>query len=256
MIDFHCHLDLYPEPFEIAQECQRRGLYVLSVTTTPSAWTGTNALALSESRIRTALGLHPQIAHERHAELELFDKLVPQTAYVGEIGLDGGPEFKANWLIQTHVFEHILRSCTRAGGRILSLHSRHAGKEVLGTLERYSDAGTPVLHWFSGTKQDLDKAIELGCWFSVGPAMLRSERGRAAVSCMPRTRILTESDGPFAQLDGEAVLPWQVSEACTRIAALWGVMEEEVAAILRANFRALVTSSRIKSEIVAFGINT
>ena len=44
MIDFHCHLDLYPNPREVAKECAKRGLYVLSVTTTPSAWEGTSAV--------------------------------------------------------------------------------------------------------------------------------------------------------------------------------------------------------------------
>src|ERR1035441_1290583 len=91
VIDFHCHLDLYPNPLAIRDECDRRGMYVLSVTTTPSAWKGTSALAAPTKRIRTALGLHPQLAHERMSELALFDSYLPETRYVGEIGLDGAP---------------------------------------------------------------------------------------------------------------------------------------------------------------------
>lgn len=246
MIDFHCHLDLYSEPLQVARECQRRGIYVLSVTTTPSAWSGTNTLSLGDSRIRTALGLHPQLAHERHTELGLFDQLVCQTAYVGEIGLDGGPEFKAHWPVQMRVFEHILNSCARAGGRILSVHSRHASKDVLKMFERHPNAGTPVLHWFSGTKKEIEHANELGCWFSVGPAMLRSERGRTTLTRMPRNRVLTESDGPFAQLDGSPVLPWQVDKAITELSALWEVSENEVAGILHENLRQLVANPREK----------
>ena len=64
MIDFHAHLDLYPSPHATARECIARNLYVLSVTTTPSAWAGTAALTKGAPRIRTALGLHPQIARE------------------------------------------------------------------------------------------------------------------------------------------------------------------------------------------------
>ncbi len=37
MIDFHCHLDLFPNPSEIVKTCLDKGLYVLAVTTTPSA---------------------------------------------------------------------------------------------------------------------------------------------------------------------------------------------------------------------------
>ena len=95
VIDFHCHLDLYPDPLAVRDECVKRGMYVLSVTTTPSAWQGTSALAADTKRIRTALGLHPQLAHERRNELTLFDGFLPRRPYIGEIGLDGARSFVA-----------------------------------------------------------------------------------------------------------------------------------------------------------------
>ena len=72
MIDLHCHLDLYPEPRAIVQRCRENGQFVLSVTTTPSAYRGTLALAPHDHLIQTALGLHPQLAAERRRELTLF----------------------------------------------------------------------------------------------------------------------------------------------------------------------------------------
>ncbi len=134
MIDFHCHLDLYPNAEHVVEDCRNRGIYVLSVTTTPSAWKGTSALAGDASRIRTALGLHPQIAHERLSELTLFDQLLPEAHYVGEIGLDGASEFRQQWPSQVTVFEHILAKCSEAGGRIMTLHSRRASHAVLDRL--------------------------------------------------------------------------------------------------------------------------
>ena len=124
MIDFHAHLDLYPDPHAVARECVARDLYVLSVTTTPSAWPGTAALTRGAPRIRTALGLHPQIAHERKGELPLFERLLPEVRYVGEIGLDGGSEYRPYWPDQEHVFSRVLSHCARAGGRIMTIHSR------------------------------------------------------------------------------------------------------------------------------------
>ena len=82
MMDMHCHLDLYKNPHQIVAKCKEQGLYVLSVTTTPKAWSGTNALTRGYDRIRTALGLHPQLAHERDNELELFKTLLPDSKYV------------------------------------------------------------------------------------------------------------------------------------------------------------------------------
>lgn len=247
MIDFHAHLDLYPDPHGIAKEIAERGMYVLSVTTTPSAWRETSALATPGSRIRTALGLHPQIAHERISELPLFDLQLHETIYVGEIGLDGGSEFKQHWKTQLTVFDHILNACRVAGGRIMSIHSRRAASAVLDRLETHPGSGTPILHWFSGNKRELQRAIALGCWFSVGPAMLVSEKARALVSDMPRDRVLTETDGPFAQIGGESAKPWDAGTATAQLAELWGGMPEEATnRQLHANLRHLVATAAVR----------
>lgn len=247
MIDFHCHLDLYPNAGQIVEDCRNRNIYVLSVTTTPSAWKGTNALAGDASRIRTALGLHPQIAHERQSELPLFDQLLPQVRYVGEIGLDGATEFRQHWFSQVSVFEHILAKCSKIGGRIMTIHSRRASRTVLDRLESFPDAGIPILHWFSGSFRDLDRAIELGCWFSIGPAMLRSDRGRSIAERLPRGCVLTESDGPFAQIQGKPLMPWQVESATLELSKIWSLSHDEVVNLLHQNL-ANLSSVDFKEE--------
>jgi TatD DNase family protein len=240
VIDFHCHLDLYPNPQAVRDECVNRRLYILSVTTTPSAWSGTSALGVDTPHIRTALGLHPQLAHERQNELSLFDALLPETRYIGEIGLDGAPEFRSHSQSQVAVFEHILAKCCSAGGRIISVHSRRASGAVLDYLEKYSEAGTSVLHWFSGSLHDLDRAIKIGCWFSAGPAMLASQKGRALAARMPRDRVLTESDGPFAQLNGSAIMPWQVQTALQMLSEIWSLPVGDVEQGIRNNLQNLL----------------
>jgi TatD DNase family protein len=242
MIDFHCHLDLYPDPARIIRECEARSLYVLSVTTTPSAWQGTSALASDSKHVRTALGLHPHLAHERRGELELFDRLLPECRYVGEIGLDGAPEFRPHWQAQIAVFDHVLSACSLAGGRTMSIHSRRASKAVLDRLEASPDAGTAVLHWFSGSFSDLERAKGMGCWFSVGPAMLAGEHGRALAFKMPRDRILTESDGPFARIEGRSIIPWEVDVAIAALARIWGEAPSTTAKLIHTNFSTIVRS--------------
>ena len=251
MIDFHCHLDLYPNPEAVRDECVKRGMYVLSVTTTPSAWGGTSALAAHTQRIRTGLGLHPQLAHERQNELPLFDRFLPETRYIGEIGLDGSPEFRSHWQSQVLVFEHVLAKCRAASGRIMSLHSRRASGAVLDYLEKFPEAGTPVLHWFSGSFRDLERAINLGCWFSIGPAMLASEKGRVLAARMPHERVLTESDGPFAQLNGEPVMPWHVENALGELSQIWSLSPEEAEQNIHRNLQNLLARHLAAGEIVA-----
>jgi len=242
VIDFHCHLDLYPDPNGIVRDCVARDLEILSVTTTPSAWNGTRALAGDSPRIRTALGLHPQLAHQRKAELPLFNKLLPKVRFVGEIGLDGAPEYKEHWSDQTEVFGAILAACALAGGRILSIHSRRAASDVLDALSAHPNAGTAILHWFSGTPRELVRAVELGCWFSVGPAMLAGNKGTNLTASMPRDRILTESDGPFAQLDGRSAYPWDADRAVTALSHLWAESIPETQKRLLKNLGNLVST--------------
>jgi TatD DNase family protein len=185
--------------------------------------------------------LHPQIAHERYGELPLFDRIVRETRYVGEVGLDGSPELRQHFHIQVTVFDHILHACDRVGGRIISVHSKRAATAVLDRLEQLPGAGTAVLHWFSGSVRELERAISLGCWFSVGPAMLVSQRGRTLAARMPHDRVLTESDGPFAQLTGVSAMPWQAGDAVAGLAQAWEVPEATASETIASNFRALVS---------------
>lgn len=224
-VDMHCHLDLYPNPRGLVAAIAQQKSYVLSVTTTPRAWRGTSDLAKGYPRIKTALGLHPQLAKERKPELSLFDKLLPEARYIGEVGLDGGRDCRSFWQDQVEVFDHILASCARAGGRILSLHSRAAATEVLDALKSHSGYGVGILHWFSGTQSELSRAVEMGCWFSVGSAMLRSQKGRMLAARMPPNRVLTETDGPFGTVSGKPLQPGQCLGAIRDLAQIWQVDE-------------------------------
>ncbi len=241
MIDFHCHLDLYPNPHEIVAQCVERRLYVLSVTTVPSAFEGTAALAPDNGRIRTALGLHPEIAVSREHELTLFEKLLPRTSYVGEVGLDASPDHRATIDRQSAILAEILNLCARAGGRIITLHSRGATGPLLDRLAAESSAGTFILHWYLGSARQVSRAAEMNCWFSVGPAMLTSNRGLAAVAAMPRNRVLPESDGPFGMIAGRPAFPWEAWSVAPKLAELWGQPQGEVESQLMANFRRLAS---------------
>jgi TatD DNase family protein len=242
MIDMHCHLDLYPNPKDIVQQCVKENMYVLSVTTTPKAWQGTKLLAEGCKRIRTSLGLHPQLAHERYQEIDLFDELVLKAKYVGEIGLDGGKDYTQYQNIQISVLEHILNSTQKAGGRIMSIHCRSAVDSFLDCLTNYQDAGIPILHWFTGTQTQLQRAISLGCWFSVSPAMLATKKGKSLVEKMPKERVLTETDGPFARLNQKILMPWDVKKVIPHLSEVWKINPEETNITLISNLQNILKS--------------
>jgi TatD DNase family protein len=223
MIDFHCHLDLFPDPKSIAEECRARDLYVLAVTTTPSAWVKSNQLSTNNKRIKTALGLHPQLAFEREEELSLFDNLLPKVRYVGEIGLDGSRDFIKTWDAQIRVFYHILNSCQNSGGKILSIHSRKAEKKVIDLLYNFPKAGIPILHWYSGSLAELKRAIDIGCWFSINPAMVKSKSGTRIIQEIPKSKIVSETDSPFTGEYGNPYKPWDVELVYIGLSKIWGM---------------------------------
>jgi TatD DNase family protein len=72
--------------------------------------------------------------------------------------------------------------------------------------------------------------------------MLASSKGRALVEAMPKERVLTETDAPFAQADGSPLMPWDVDRAYPYFAEMWGCEPEEVSVQIRANLTALTKS--------------
>src|SRR5665811_338505 len=121
-VDFHCHLDLYPDFPSAVREAEEASVYTLTVTTTPKAWPRNNELTRGTRFVRAALGLHPQLVHERSNEIALWEKYLPETRYVGEVGIDSGPQYYRSVEMQKQIFERILQSCADAGGKILTVH--------------------------------------------------------------------------------------------------------------------------------------
>ena len=182
--------------------------YTLSVTTTPKAWPRNCELTRNTQYVRAALGLHPQLVAERAGELALWERHLPETRYVGEVGLDAGPRYYKSLDVQKQIFQTILQRCAEAGGKIITVHSVRSASAVLDMVEAYlpRNRGTVVLHWFTGSKSEARRATNLGCYFSVNLEMLRSDRGRALISDLQMDRMLTETDGPFT-LTSMVVLP-------------------------------------------------
>jgi TatD DNase family protein len=238
-VDFHCHLDLYPDFASAVREADDAGVYTLTVTTTPKAWPRNDELTRGTRSVRAALGLHPQLVHERADEITLWEKYLPETRYIGEVGIDAGPRHYRSLETQKQIFERILHGCARAGGKILTVHSVRAAKIVLDLIERNlsPDRGQVVLHWFTGSKSEARRAGELGCYFSVNSQMMQSEKGRELVSSLPLERILTETDGPFTQINGRPTGPSDIPHVVDAIAKVRRSTSDELTAQIRQNLK-------------------
>lgn len=241
LVDYHCHLDLYPDHLALIAECQRLGVATLAVTTTPKAFARNRQMASTSPAVRVALGLHPQLVAEREAEIDLFEQLLPQTRFVGEVGLDAGPRHYASFVAQERVFVRVLRSCAAAGGKIISIHSVRAAGKVLDCLEQHlpPSRGIPVLHWFTGSATEARRAAAMGCYFSVNVEMLTAPHHKRTIQALPVNRIVTETDGPFIQLNRKPIRPIDVGGCIDRLAEIVGLSSEATAKKLIANLATL-----------------
>lgn len=240
MIDFHSHLDLYPDGLVLARETNRRNDFTLVVTTSPRAYYATSRVFSGLENIHVGLGLHPEIAEVKAAELDALVAGIKGARFIGEVGLDGSPRFRKSLELQAHIFNAVLEECRHKGGRIISIHSRGAAQRTIESLANAGDVGVPVLHWFSGGLVELRVAIRLGCWFSVGPAMLAGEKGRELVSRMPLDRVLPETDGPFTAVLGVTLKPWDAWGVCSALSDIWAMSLEAVEAKLTSNLQRLL----------------
>ena len=248
LIDFHCHLDLYPDHAMAVREADAAGVFTLAVTTTPKAWARNHELTRDTRHVRAALGLHPQLVSSRADEIALWETLLPQTRYVGEVGLDAGPRFYKSLDLQKDVFTRVLRACTKAGGKIITVHSVRAAKAVLDHIEEHLPPRTNrvVLHWFTGSKSEAARALDMGCYFSINGAMLNSEKATALVRTLPVERMLTETDGPFTEVDGRPSKPADVAGTLQSLAASLGPPADTLAKAMKDNLRRLLEETDVR----------
>lgn len=243
LVDFHCHLDLYPDHETAVREADEAGVFTLAVTTTPRAWPRNHELAQRTKHVRAALGLHPQLVAERETEIALWDDYLSETRYVGEVGLDAGPRYYKSMEAQKRVFQHVLRRCAGAGDKIITVHSVRAVRAVLEHVDAFlpRNRGKVVMHWFTGTKSEARRAMELGCYFSINAAMLTSERHLTMVQAIPLDRLLTETDGPFTRTGERPSKPSDVTSVVEELGRLHRLPAAHVAKIVRDNLRNLVS---------------
>lgn len=247
-MDFHCHLDLYQDARKIYRESRQTGDFVWLVTTSPRAFVATSRVFPATANIYITPGLHPEVADQKFGELERLLSLMKSYTGVGEIGLDGSPCYRRIFDLQKHIFRSVVETSAKLGGRVLSVHSRAAANVVVDILDDNPGFGTAVLHWFTDSPLSLQRAIESGCWFSVGPVMLQSANGRRLVEMMPIDRVIPESDGPFARKNGIPVMPWEARQVSSNLAKIWGVSTAEASMALKANGMRLIALLREDSN--------
>lgn len=246
LFDMHCHLGFCEDAAKAAREFAAAGVGAFSNTVTLAEFAVQQVALAGAANVRVGCGLHPWwVGEDAAADLDALCAAVERQRFVGEVGLDFSPPHVATRQAQMAVLLRVADVCGRVGGKVVSLHAVRAVDDVLDVLEGTGAlagaAGNAcIIHWFSGTSDQLTRARRLGAFFSVNPRMLQSKRGRAYAQAMPGDRLLLETDLPAqagAPWDAERVRQLLGQTAC-QLAELRGEdvadLQERIAATSRA----------------------
>lgn len=228
-IDCHIHLDLIKSR-TVLDFINRYKIYTIAVTNHPKVFERFCS-QVDSPYIRVALGMHPQLLN--YIDLEQFKKHLCETKYIGEVGIDFSDRTLSDEkkVKQITTFEQILRL---SQNKILSIHSRKAENIVINCIEKnFNTTSIYILHWYTGSLSNLQKACNIGCYFSVNLDLVCSKHFCDYVKIIPIERILTETDAPFAKQGGTDKIKFLVE----KLSALYNMDKQSVKDQIFINFR-------------------
>lgn len=252
LFDAHCHLDLMAHPDAVADEVAALGLALFDCGVDPRNFASANDRARRHSGIIAGVGLHPWwLADGRcgPAEVNLLCEVAAQERYIGEVGLDFSARFAGSEPLQIQAFDRLCGTLVQRSlaGRVISIHAVRSAGTVLDALESHGllipnpDSPVIIFHWFSGTSDELVRARNAGCYFSVNERMLTSKRGREYARQIPLDRLLLETDAPFDQQSNTSAqqLVASLKSTSRHIAELKNYAAESIESIVLDNSRSI-----------------
>ena len=271
-VDSHAHLDAAEFQADreavLARAGQAGVRYALLISdlTRPESVSTTAELAERHESLYWAAGIDPhQAASAREAHFQSLSRLAehPKFLAVGEIGLDYFYDYPRD--LQKQVFLRQLQAA-RELGRPVIIHCRDAWSELgqilgehfapqanLGRRALPASAegvnsppgaegkGRGILHCFTGGPEDARELIGLGFYVSFAGNLTfkKSESLRETAGSVPLERLLSETDSPYlapVPYRGQRNEPARVREVVKELAALHGMLEDDMGRQITANF--------------------
>ena len=156
----------------------------------------TLSLSKQSNLVLPFIGIHPEYAND---DLEKITNLIElnqnNISGIGEIGLD--PTYAKNdddTKRQIQVFESLLSSAEKFH-KPISIHSRKSLDNIFEIMTSYNTKHA-LLHWFDGSKKQLQKAMDMDFFVSFGPVMIYANDKQTLLSKTDQSKILVETDGP------------------------------------------------------------
>lgn len=242
-MDTHCHLQhswFDEDRDSVIAEAKKRMHFIIESGARPD-W-NRGAIALSEKHkgfIYATAGLHPMDAQKASAsdfekEIDFIRESKGKIVGVGEVGLDY--HWEKDEKIRALQRERFSRFISLADeiGKPLVIHSWDGEVDAVDILSREA-SGTVVMHCFSGKKEELLKALDLGYYISFSTQILASKNHRRLAKFTPLERMLLETDAPYLGPNREKNMPWNTLLAAEKIAAVKDVEVGDVVKVALEN---------------------
>lgn len=205
LVDMHMHAGFADDPAAFAHALADANVASFANTVTPVEYARLSPMLADIPTMRLGLGLHPWWVDTPELgtlddALDAFVAQLDTTRFVGEVGLDFWPTRASTKDAQMKAFTCITALCAAKGDVLISMHSVKAERELLDVLEDSGCLGRCIciLHSYGGPSDQLSRAVEDSCLFSVGTRMLSTKRGREYARIIPEECLLVESDLPAA----------------------------------------------------------
>ena len=204
MIDTHCHLDNKQFDNDRAEATERAfasGMTHLVIPAIePARFDGVLALANSDERIFCGMGIHPHNANDASDDaLARVEELSygAKVRAIGEIGLDYHYDF-APKSVQHEAFRKQLRIAKRRKLPVI-VHNRESDDDMMHILDEEQDGSLRgVLHCFSGTPEQAERAVQLGFHVSfTGNITFKTSTLSETVASVPMDKLMIETDAPY-----------------------------------------------------------
>lgn len=231
-LDVHAHID----PTVTDHQLQSLGnSFIFAVTR--SLDEAEQVRRRHDERLLWGIGVHPGVqASIENYDSARFRRALDDFVLVGEIGLDR----RVKTDLATEVLHDMVAAAVNAR-RLCSLHSTGRQGAVLDALGTACDG--MILHWFTGSKTQIQTAAECGAFFSVNAGMSDSQ-----LSGLPPDRILPETDFPFTRKAGSA-RPGDIESLEARLSPLLGKTRDELRQMWYRNLRTAFMAAGCTAEV-------
>jgi len=183
------------------------------------------------------IGLHPtSVSDDYQRQLDDMEKIFPEHHFIaiGEIGID------LYW-DKTHLKEQLEAMRRQVAfavksGLPVAVHSREASQEVFSVLEEFAGPDLKgVLHAFSGSVQDAEKAVKMGFMLGIGgPLTFKNSKLDKTVENIGIEHVILETDSPYlapVPHRGKRNESSYIRIINKKLAEIFGISEEESARI-------------------------